>query len=398
MTLIKDLIEIPEQVQRGDIVLNLASGVEQAEQTLRDYVVTPQLARCFDDAQALAHQFPDHPELELEVRLGDLGKAFEVLRRAVHAEHGRVDVDQSQRQALRHFAQPLNLGTLHERHFIYADDWFRHLQRALAKGGGEVTVRRLREITDLPRPKGLPDHLQNLLIRVFAEHGQYAFTLHGGLAEPTLKEMSDDLVLVRQALAEPQDWYKALRHAAALFGEGLPHPLRTANNQKLLQDRVTEAVAASVETCRDLRRALQERLQHLKLAPACDRMANAALAVRVLDDLQGREGADRVQALAGVTAHTSMAALGRSIASPDDLPGGGPQAGGAGGDRHSYPTREAPGHPAAGTRAVRKTARGQGGGEAGRQAGGIRRGGEGAVGGDPDRPGERGRQDPEPEL
>lgn len=50
MPLIKELIEIPEQVQRGDFVLNLASGVEQAEQTLKDYVVTPQLARCFEDA------------------------------------------------------------------------------------------------------------------------------------------------------------------------------------------------------------------------------------------------------------------------------------------------------------------------------------------------------------
>lgn len=50
--LIKDLIHIPERVQRGDFVLNLASGLEEdaVEQTLRDYVVTPQLARCFEDA------------------------------------------------------------------------------------------------------------------------------------------------------------------------------------------------------------------------------------------------------------------------------------------------------------------------------------------------------------
>ena len=52
MTLIKDLIHIPEKVQRGDFVLNLASGLEAdaIDQTLKDYVVTPQLARCFDDA------------------------------------------------------------------------------------------------------------------------------------------------------------------------------------------------------------------------------------------------------------------------------------------------------------------------------------------------------------
>jgi len=51
-TLIKDLIPIPERVQRGDFVLNLAQGVEPepVAQTLADYVVIPQLARCFDDA------------------------------------------------------------------------------------------------------------------------------------------------------------------------------------------------------------------------------------------------------------------------------------------------------------------------------------------------------------
>ncbi|MFN9248735.1 MAG: hypothetical protein ACK6DS_16855, partial [Planctomycetota bacterium] len=50
MTLIKDLIDIPERVQKGDFVLRLSEGVNRAEETLRDYVVTPELARCFDAA------------------------------------------------------------------------------------------------------------------------------------------------------------------------------------------------------------------------------------------------------------------------------------------------------------------------------------------------------------
>jgi len=49
-TLIKDLIEIPERVQRGDFVLRLSEGVNRAEETLREYVVTPELKECFDDA------------------------------------------------------------------------------------------------------------------------------------------------------------------------------------------------------------------------------------------------------------------------------------------------------------------------------------------------------------
>lgn len=50
MTLIKDLIRIPERVHQGDFVLKLADGLEHAKDTVRDYVVTPQLKACFDDA------------------------------------------------------------------------------------------------------------------------------------------------------------------------------------------------------------------------------------------------------------------------------------------------------------------------------------------------------------
>lgn len=52
MTLLKELIEIPEHVQRGDFVLRLTEGVDRAEETLREYVVTPELNKCFDDALA----------------------------------------------------------------------------------------------------------------------------------------------------------------------------------------------------------------------------------------------------------------------------------------------------------------------------------------------------------
>jgi hypothetical protein len=41
--LLKDLIHIPERVHQGDFVLKLSEGVTHADQTLRDYVVTPQL-------------------------------------------------------------------------------------------------------------------------------------------------------------------------------------------------------------------------------------------------------------------------------------------------------------------------------------------------------------------
>ena len=50
--LIRDLLDLPPQVSKGDFVLNLAAGVSQsnAAATLRTYVVTPQLTACFDQA------------------------------------------------------------------------------------------------------------------------------------------------------------------------------------------------------------------------------------------------------------------------------------------------------------------------------------------------------------
>jgi hypothetical protein len=48
--LISELIVLPERVRKGDFVLNLSKGVTEPEKTLDQYVVTPQLIACFDDA------------------------------------------------------------------------------------------------------------------------------------------------------------------------------------------------------------------------------------------------------------------------------------------------------------------------------------------------------------
>ena len=50
MTLLRDLIPIPERVHQSDFVLRLTEGLAHAERTLDDYVVTEQLVHCFDDA------------------------------------------------------------------------------------------------------------------------------------------------------------------------------------------------------------------------------------------------------------------------------------------------------------------------------------------------------------
>lgn len=52
-TLLRDLINLPEEVHRGQFVISLEDGVARAEQTLREYVVTDEIEGCFDEAIAL---------------------------------------------------------------------------------------------------------------------------------------------------------------------------------------------------------------------------------------------------------------------------------------------------------------------------------------------------------
>jgi len=53
LTLLKDLIRVPERVHQGDFVLKLTDGVERPKETLGSYVVTPQLREAFDAALSL---------------------------------------------------------------------------------------------------------------------------------------------------------------------------------------------------------------------------------------------------------------------------------------------------------------------------------------------------------
>ena len=56
MTLLRELITIPERVHQGDFVLQLSKGVTDPERTLRDYVVTPQLVDAFGNAMGFIQQ------------------------------------------------------------------------------------------------------------------------------------------------------------------------------------------------------------------------------------------------------------------------------------------------------------------------------------------------------
>ncbi|MFT6903642.1 MAG: hypothetical protein ACJAS1_000286 [Oleiphilaceae bacterium] len=277
------------------------------------------LGKAFENilGQALSFQYPGHPEFENEVKLVDLGKVFEQLRKAIHATNGRIEIDSQFRPLMRSIAQPIKLGEMHERHFIFKEDWPQKLSRELAKDeqrGEPVTVARLRAAMDQPEAMGLPETIQNLLIMVFAEHGQHAYTLHGGDYDVTLKDMPENLVLVKQDLAEPEVWLKGIENAGAVFGLTV-NKLRTANHQNELQKIVVEFVTRELPGCTNLVAELKEALSKMNASTQCKRLQNAEKAVALLDALKGKEGAELVAELANVQHVTSLQALAKSITS-----------------------------------------------------------------------------------
>lgn len=277
------------------------------------------LGKAFENllTQALNFQYPDHPEFENEVRLADLGKVFEQLRRAIHASNGRIDVDSPLRPLMRSIAQPLKLGEMHERHFIFKDDWPIQLTRTLARdeqAGEAVTVKRLRAAIDQPRAKGLSEIVQNLLIMVFAEHGQYAFTLHGGDVDVVLKDIRDDLVLVKQDLAEPQVWKAGVDNAGAVFGVTV-NALRTANHQSTLQKDVLAEVNRNFGDCEDLIVEIKKALGKLNQNGQNNRLKNAEYALELAKELKSKEGAELVATLANMQFVNNEQALAKSISS-----------------------------------------------------------------------------------
>lgn len=263
--------------------------------------------------QALSFQYPDHPEFDGEVSITNLGKVFTELRRAIHAENGRIEVDSSLRPLMRQIAQPLKLGEMHERHFIFKSDWPQHLAREVAKQGGDITAAVLREAMDQPKPKGLLKEVQNLLIMVFAEHGQYGYFLYGGAYnDVALKDIRDELTLIKQELAEPAQWKQACDNAGILFGL-TPNPLRTANNQHDLQKKVTESVVHYLEDCKTLEADLTNQYRTLNLSLDNNRLKNAKLAVEVLENLKSQQGAALVKSLSEIKPITTLQALAKSI-------------------------------------------------------------------------------------
>ncbi|HSH47693.1 MAG TPA: phage resistance protein, partial [Halomonas sp.] len=244
-------------------------------------------------------------------------------RRSRHIKRREyIDVEGSLRGLMEKIAEPLGLGTMHERHFVFKPDWPNLLRTNLAKmgqGNTSPSVAQLRSAIDYPDPRGLPGEVQNLLILVFMEHGHYACQLHGQEYDPGLKDLPDSLVLSKQELAEPAVWKGALDKAGAILGVTLHSQLRTANHQNELVKQVREEAEAYLHSAETLVEVLRQRLAQLSVSDQGQRLATAEYAVTLMNQLRDLEGTALVEAVANSEAPSSDQALGRSLKTAQEV-------------------------------------------------------------------------------
>ena len=180
--------------------------------------------------QAFSATYPGHPRFEpadIEVTVRDLAAVYAHVERAVADQDGRVRLE-GDIAAVRRVANPLQVGTAGETHFLFGDDrfgpWGAEFERAAARAGLQpqdtVAVGQIRSWIDAIRPElGLRDEVADLVILAWAALRQRAWYQHGSsIPAPRPGGARPDMELRPEPLPAPGDWQAATSRAQSLFG------------------------------------------------------------------------------------------------------------------------------------------------------------------------------------
>ena len=282
----------------------------------QQYPLRPPVAAGFRQAlddifsQALASQYPEHPEFSAEVRRSGLRHVLEVVERAVAHPEERVEVARNVRDEVRNIVTPLELGDMGETHFKLGRRWVDELDRKHAQHGGEsLTVGELRAWIEAPERRGLPIDLQNLVIMAFAAQKGYRFTVLGTPAPAAIDKLDDQWELEAHALPTAADYERAVQRAESVFGVAAS-PVLAPGNVHALAQSVREAAAAHRAPVDALAAALQQRLE-VRTIPVdqSDRMRSVAAIAALLSALRDVEDDALAATLAAVEVPTSEVAM-----------------------------------------------------------------------------------------
>jgi hypothetical protein len=271
-----------------------------------------------------AHRFPAHPIFEQEVKNAALTKVLKEIEAASEEPQQRRFIeDRAVRQILGRFAGPLKLGTMNQgmTHFILDDHWANHFARLVGQqGGGTMTVKRLRELINQPRPMGLPREVENLIILACAAQADRTISLRAVPVRGSIERLDDNAELLAQPLPDESTWTKARERASEVFGL-VPSEVRKGATVARLASELRDKAQAARASLATLAGQLRTRMAAAGVTPEnAPRMITVLSASLLVTELtSGAEPLAVVQALATTDLKTGEAAVGRSISAAPTL-------------------------------------------------------------------------------
>ena len=255
--------------------------------------------------QAFSAIFPAHPAFEPAdhaVTTAELAITYAHVERAAADRDGRVQLE-GNFASVRRIANPLQVGTAGETHFLFGQDrfnpWGAEFERAATKDGLQphdpVTVAQVRGWIEAMRPPfGLRDEVSDLIVLAWAALRQRAWYHHGSvIPAPRPGTVRPEMELRTQPLPSPQDWQRAVARAATLFGVSANRFL-TGPAVADLAEKVHVVASANADMVSALVPRLERAYSHasLDLEASTGRLATARAAVGLVERL--RRAVERV--------------------------------------------------------------------------------------------------------
>ena len=262
--------------------------------------------------QALRHQFPAHPDIDLRDRSGDPVEVRSALAKRVWGwckeaagnANRRVVVEKKDRAEVKEVVERLRLGTLDDGPLVLTTYWRDEIEkRRLSEGNDAPSVGEVRDWLDPPEQRsGLPPLLSDLIVLTYAALTNRQFTLHRGPVEGELKpgDLRPDYALYTLDLPDEETWVKARDRAATLFGIA-SSPLCNGPNVSKFAAETRAAVQPLRSNAEACLRLLDARLACVGVAPREWPRKELAQAVAQLPDLPSLRSEKAVaEAVAGI--------------------------------------------------------------------------------------------------
>ncbi|GAT68505.1 bacteriophage resistance gene pglY [Planomonospora sphaerica] len=240
----------------------------------------------------LDHQFAKHPNLDPDgkgtaYKARDLQLVLDMIERATQSDARRAEVARTDIPVLRRVGHPLELGTMHEAHFVLREEWPLRIERAASKAAktGDLLVREIKEWIRQEQP-GLPEDIVNLITYGYAVQRDRAWVRgRHVVAAPELRNLPADMALRAQELPSADEFRLAAERAYGLFRIER-QPVASSRAVHALGSAVRRAASALLPDAETLVGALERHTGPLAL-DGSPRLATARTSAELVETLAG---------------------------------------------------------------------------------------------------------------